>query len=266
MQVTRSVTACTGRFFRSTLLLLTFLALALAAGPAAAQQPVQFDVTSTFNADVIVNTDADPPTPFDEDNDPIDDPGPGGNFALLTQSAAAVGCPSPVGLPDNGFFAANADHPDVQLAYSNASSGNNARRSPSFSTDTYSFTVPVSNYTNVHLFYTAGNGSATADVTLTYTTGTPVTTTITVPDWFNGPVPPNYALFDCGDRMPPDAPFNCEDSNTTAIFGRNIGADVTRLLQSVTIQRTDISTAVMSFFGGTGVLIVPVELQGFTVE
>ena len=110
--------------------------LALAAAPASAQLIVQFDVTSVFNADVIVNTDPDPPTPYDEDNDPIDDPGPGGNYSLPTQSAAAVGCPTPVGLPDNGSFAPNADHPPVQLAYNNGSSGNNARRSPSFSTDT----------------------------------------------------------------------------------------------------------------------------------
>jgi hypothetical protein len=242
------------------------LLITLAAVPASAQAPVQFNVTSTFTADVIVNTDPDPPTPFDEDNDPIDDPGPGGNFALLTQAAAVAACPTPVGLPDNGFFAANASHPDVQLAYNDANSGNNARRSPSFSTDSYSFSVPANNYTNVHLFFTAGNGSATANVTLTYATGAPTTTPITVPDWFNNPPPPTYALFDGGDRIPPDAPFICEDSNTTAIFGVNIGGDPVRVLQSVGIVRTDLGSAVMSFFGGTGVLLVPVELQAFTVE
>lgn len=245
---------------------LVALVLALAAAPAWPQAEVQFNVTSTFNADVIVNTDPDPPTPYDEDNDPIDDPGPGGNFALLTQSAATAGCPTPVGLPDNGFFPANADHPIVQIAYNNGNSGNNARRSPSFSTDTYSFNVPGLNYFAVHLFFTAGNGSATANVTLNYTFGPPVTTAFTVPDWFNNPVPPNYALFDGGDRMPPDAPFVCEDSNTTAIFGRSFAADNTRILQSVTIQRTDTSAAVMSFFGATGMSMFPVELQGFTVE
>ena len=121
---------------RAVVPFLVALVLAWAAAPASAQLIVQFDTTSVFNADVIVNTDPDPPTPYDEDNDPIDDPGPGGNYALPSQSAAAVGCPTPVGLPDNGFFGPNADHPPVQLAYNNASSGNNARRSPSFATDT----------------------------------------------------------------------------------------------------------------------------------
>lgn len=252
--------------FPATPLLVASVIAPATAAPAAAQGTVQFNVTSTFNADVIVNTDPDPPTAYDEDNDPIDDPGPGGNFALLTQSAAAVGCPTPVGLPDNGFFPANADHPMVQLAYNNGSSGNNARRSPSFSTDTYSFNVLSVQYWNVHLFFTAGNGSAAANVSLNYATGPPVTTAITVPDWFTPPVAPNYALFDGGDRIPPVAPFDCEDSNTTAIFGTNIAADPNRILGSVTIQRTDISAAVLSFFGGTGVPQFPVELQGFTVE
>jgi len=246
--------------------LFVWILMALAAAPASAQLIVQFDVTSAFNADVIVNTDPDPPTPFDEDNDPIDDPGAGGNFALLTQSAAAVGCPTPVGLPDNGSFAANADHPNVQLAYNNASSGNNARRSPSFSTDTYSFNVLAAMYFDVHLFFTAGNGTAQASITLNYSTGAPVTTSFIVQDWFNTPLAPNYALFDGGDRIPPDAPFTCEDSNTTAIFGRSFAADPTRILQSVTIQRTDVGTAVMSFFGATGLAVFPVELLGFTVE
>ena len=257
-----------GEIRRSGAFSLSFaLLLALVATPAWPQAVVQFNVTSTFNADVIVNTDADPPTPYDEDNDPIDDPGPGGNFALLSQSAAVVGCPTPVGLPDNGSFAANADHPFVQLAYNNTSSGNNARRSASFATDTYSFNVlPVTMYFVVHLFFTAGNGTAQASVTLNYATGLPDITAFTVPDWFNPPVPPTYALFDGGDRIPPDAPFVCEDSNTTAIFGRSFTADNTRILQSVTIQRTDTGPAVMSFFGGTGVAVFPVELQGFTVE
>src|SRR4051794_1647465 len=91
------------------------------AGPAG--QAVMFDMAAVLNADVIVNRDASAPDGLDPDNDSIDF----SNFAYLTQSAAeAGGCASPAGLPDDGVFAATADHPALALNYSDASDGDNA--------------------------------------------------------------------------------------------------------------------------------------------
>jgi hypothetical protein len=237
--------------------------LLAAAVPRAHAQVVDFDVSVNFNTDTVVNTDPDPPTPFDEDNDPVGNPAT--NFAFLTQSAAlAAACPTPAGLPDNGVFAANADHPAVHLAYNNALSFLNTRRSNG--PETYSVVTPVNNYTNVHAFFASGDGNTSVTVTLHYLSGQPQTTSITVPSWLAAPAPPAYALFDGGDRMPPDAPFVCDDANTVALFGFNITADPARLLSSVDIARTDNTTAVLNFYGATGVLFVPVELQSFTVE
>ena len=66
--------------------------------------------------------------------------------------------------------------------------------------------------------------------------------------------------------MPPDAPFVCDDANTVALFGFNVAADPTRLLGDIDIARTDGTTAVLNFYGATGVPFVPVTLQDFSVE
>ena len=251
------------RIHRAVPATLSFVTLMVAAAPRAFAQVVDFDVSVNFNTDTVVNTDPDPPTPFDEDNDPVGNPAT--NFAFLTQSAAAAAaCPTPAGLPDNGFFLANADHPDVHLAYNNAFSFNNTRRSNG--PETYSIVTPVNNYTNVHVFLASGDGNTNVTVTLHYLPGPVATNLIIVPSWLASPAPPAYALFDGGDRIPPDAPFVCDDANTVAMFGFNLTADPTRLLSGIDIARTDSTTAVLNFYGATGVLFVPVTLQGVSVE
>ena len=251
------------RFRRAAPAMLSLVALIGVALPPAFAQVVDFDVSVNFNTDTVVNMDPDPPTPFDEDNDPVGNPAT--NFAFLTQSAAlAAACPTPAGLPDNGVFPPNADHPNVHLGYNNAFSFLNTRRSNG--PETYSVVTPVNNYTNVHVFFASGDGNTNVTVTLRYLSGQPQPTLITVPSWLAAPAPPAYALFDSGDRIPPDAPFVCDDANTVAIFGFNIAADPARLLSSVDIARTDNTTAVLNFYGATGVLFVPVTLQGFSVE
>jgi hypothetical protein len=232
----------------------------MTAGRAAAQA-VDFGVTGVFNSDPIVNTDPDPPTPFDEDNDPL-----GPSFSFLTESAAvAAGCPTPGGLPDDGFFPANADHPDVHLSCSDQSSFQNARRSNG--PETYTIIPPANHYSNVHVFFTSSSGTSVAMVTMDYVPATGTTTSFfIVPGWFDPALPPAYSLFDGGDRIPPNEPFVCDDANTVAIFGFNLPADPTRILTRVDIARTDTAGVGQVFFGATGVLFVPVELQAFTVE
>jgi subtilase family serine protease len=103
------------------LVLTTLATVSLFAIPAQAVT-IQFDTTSIFNADVVVNNaggtiNSAGRTPLDLSDQ-----------ALITNSAAAQLSPSGNGLPDNGFFAANSFHPDVQLSFSNSTSRPNARR------------------------------------------------------------------------------------------------------------------------------------------
>src|SRR5262249_53266764 len=122
---------------------------------------VQFDVSSVLNADVVLNKPAG--GAIDTTQSPVYRNTRNGNWSLLTQSSAHVLAPpgsSPDGLPDNGFIAANAFHPDVQLAVNNASNGLNARRADIdglvLPVSQFGFTlgVPQNSYQEVHVFLT----------------------------------------------------------------------------------------------------------------
>jgi hypothetical protein len=236
--------------------------------PAAAQEAVQFQgVRAHFNADVVVNSNS--KTVLDPQNNPIDrGESAAGNWAFPTQSAAEVrpNCTAdPDGLPDDGFFPASSNHPDVQLHYNDNDNGLNARRSPPPPpapqvppVDTYTFPTEPGFYSAVHVFATAGNGSARMTVTLNFAVGGPAT--FTVPDWFFSPAPPGYFLVDGRDRIQPGSgpgtPFFCENANNPAIFGFSVPADETRPLLSVTVVVSPSSPgerSVLSFFGATGV-------------
>ncbi len=229
--------------------------------------PVQFDVTSVLNADVIVNNGSGVNDPT---QDPIDaGPLPNGT-CFMTQSVAvaSAGALTPNGLPDNAFYPANALHPDVQLlgANSQPNAGLNARRITALS-DMFNFTVPPDSYSQVHVFFTAGDAQgfidAHATITLNYGDATSQSTPVAVPDWFNDPPDPDfptesfamYRLIDGRDRMNPVS-FGFADANDPAIFGYGINADPARTLVSITIVRSDpmgTSARVLDFFGALGV-------------
>jgi Ca2+-binding RTX toxin-like protein len=229
----------------ATLSTVWLLAMGLSAGPANAGVPVQFDVSAVLNADVILNTDPAGPSGFDASQDPIDT----NNLVFATQSATAQeGCSDdPDGLPDDASFAANVNHPGVQLTYRNTDNGDNARLSPG--PDSYSIDVPDGSYSAVHVFATSTEGSSDMDVTLTYGTGTISTASFAVPDWFDDPSG-GYALVDGRDRM--DLLFACDDADTTAIFGFPLQVDASRTLLSIGIARTDDDGSFLAFFGATG--------------
>ncbi|MBI3863002.1 MAG: putative Ig domain-containing protein, partial [Planctomycetia bacterium] len=216
---------------------------------------VQFDVSSVLNADVVVNrlngvTDT-TQTSIDRHNNSE-------NYSLLTQTAAVALKPAGAtanGLPDNGFISANAFHPDAQLAVSNANDGNNARVSDS----AFDFTlnVPQSHYQEIHVFLTAGHGSAPFQLTLNYSGGTAVTSATTVvPDWMNPVVDSQstYNLVTGMDREKADL-TGYDDANRATIFGFRFAADPNKTLQSITLTPVNSeNSGRLVFFGAAGVL------------
>ncbi|MBE9145256.1 hypothetical protein [Planktothrix mougeotii] len=81
---------------------------------------VNFDVSSIFSDDVIVNYTG---GVTDTTQTAIDNSG----YAAVTQSFAVYTNPtSGNGLPDDGLFSANSYHPAIQLGYNNNNNGNNA--------------------------------------------------------------------------------------------------------------------------------------------
>lgn len=225
--------------------------------------PIQFDVRDLFNADVVVNYHNDT---FDSTQDPIDaGNNEGGNFCFLTESAAKqFDPPSPNGLPDNGFFSANEDHPDVQLAFNNDDNNPNVLRVNSSPEEPFSFTVPLAHYTTLHFFLTSGdnqNNNVTFTPTLHYTDGTKeIEDTFSVPDWAQELSSGNstYSLAKQLGRVNPKnsgydgVEYDSESGNTFAIFGYKVPTDDTKVLQSISLEVSISGSSVLNFFGATG--------------
>ena len=217
---------------------------------------VQLDARPVFNADVVVN---DGTGTLDPTQDPIDLGAlASDNFCFPSASAAVRLNPlSPDGVPDDAFFPADAYHPDVRLAWDNADDGLNARRVAA-ATDAFSVSVPPAAYSEVHLYFTSGDGTTDVTVTLGYTDATFTPTSVVVPDWFDDPFPSAnlYLLVDGRDRVQvgsgPGLPYTYENPNDAAIFGFRFPADPSRTLSAITVERTD-TTGVLDFFGGIAI-------------
>jgi len=208
--------------------------------------PTHFDVSTVLNIDAIVNNAG----TVDTTQTSIDLQ----NNALLTQAfAVGVGPATANGLPNDGFFAANTFHPDIQLAYRNSDDGNNARLLTS--AGSFTFNVPANNYKDIHLAVTSTQGNSDVRLTLNYSDGTSVPTTVqAVPDWFSSITesPSVYYLIDGMDRVRANSTIY-EDANTFAVFGVRFAADPTKTLQSVTVEKTS-ATGQLVFLGATGVV------------
>lgn len=223
--------------------------------------PVQLTPFIGLTADVVLNDGA---GPMDVVQVTIDQATatPFAGFVFATQTGATSLCGATgTGLPDDGFFPANAFHPDVQLAIDNEDDGPNARQLLSINTQ-FSFAIPPANYTELHVYATAGQNPNTMRVSVAYDDATvQVFPDRVVDDWFTDFVetPDRYYLIDGMDRVRPNgaaglAPI-CQDSNDPAIFGYRFLTDPTRQAVSVTILRTTAGDADsrLNFFGAVAI-------------
>jgi hypothetical protein len=208
----------------------------------------QIDVTSLFNEDIILNNGS---GTYDPTNDSID----GSQYIAITQSVAtALLGSSGVGLPDNGLFAANTDHPDVQLAYSNNDNGNNARRVLAGTTVTID--VPDRPYAQLQVFAFSTEGSSPMTFTLHYCDGTTDTRTVTFPDWYNDSPPafPTgiFYLINGLDRAHNTTPPTGEYAHDPAAFGYSLSPNTAKVVTSVDVLLSSTSTARFHLLGATG--------------
>ncbi len=224
---------------------------------------VQFDISSVANADVVITKPAG--GAVDTDQTSVDRNISGGDWSMLTQSAANFLKPasdkSADALPDNGFFAANAFHPDVQLSFNNQTDGNNVRRADvdglvaPVSQFAFTLNVPQNNYTDLHVFLTSGHGQSVFNLKLNYSDGSSTNSTATtVPDWFF-PVTNSssqYNLITGMDREKANLTA-WQDANQATIFGFHFSVDSTKVLQSFSITPVSVQGSIV-FFGATGVV------------
>ena len=232
-------------------------------------ETVQVDVRHLFNEDVIVNViETRNGTQIDSTQAPIDSRDfSQTNYSFMTQSAAWYFLRNDgVGLPDDGYFPATQFHPEIQFAFSNSNTGNNARRL----SEPGSFFVPTpeQSYSNVHLYATSGQGQSEFIVELQYNDGVELLTSTIVPEWIVGSgasTIERYTVIRNLDRIKRDAtsPHNV---NFGKIYGFRFPIDPTRTLEGFTVNVTNVPSGninginyrgAFNFFGATAVTAVP---------
>jgi hypothetical protein len=206
---------------------------------------VQVDVSKLLNARVVTTLTDGKVVPMDSNVD-----GVGG---VITQAAAtALNNTNPHTMPDDGKFAANADHPEVVLNYSNANGKDNqVRRSQT--EDEYSFDVPPGNYAKMFLFFTSGaSGPATLQFVLTYQDGSTENRTMVVPDWCPGSRPGSKDCFNLIANLAKWGKNNTvlEKSNHN-IFGLDLHPAPGKVLTQIKVHKT---RPLVVFWGATGQL------------
>ena len=153
-----------------------------APAPTNAPPAVQVDVSKILNARGVATLTDGKVVPLQID----------GGCVITKAAAVALGSKYAHGVPDDGKFPANADHPEVVLHYSNGDGTANQVRI-SLKEDEYSFDVPPKNYAKMFLFFTSfAHGPAPLQIVLTYQDGTAENRDIIVPDW--------YKNLDAGDK------------------------------------------------------------------
>ncbi|MDQ6962000.1 MAG: Ig-like domain-containing protein [Mariprofundaceae bacterium] len=212
---------------------------------------VNLNFTAIFNKDVVMGT---------------DQTGAFDTWGGLISSSTAIANNRPAanGLPDNGFFAANLDHPAVTLSNFNAN-GVNAYQVANNTLANVTAQVTPGQYSEVHVYASAGgagiNSPATFKLIMHYTDNTQSTSAIfNVPDWF-GNITPNtnsYYLRDRMDRMSLAGIYNA--AANPAVFGFKVLTNAAKTLSSISIIVTSNQAGAFNFFGGvaTTVATIPV--------
>lgn len=196
----------------------------------------QLDAASVLSHDVVKNG-----------SDPTQNAMDASSYVLMTAAFAGAGF---AGLPNDGFFAATAGHPAVQLPISNGNDGNNARILTAGQTLTLS--VPAAVYPKLFLWITATEGDAATQVTLHYCDNTTGARSFDTPDWFDDPPPTGFvSLINGLDRF--SLGNNTKNSvKDPAILGYDLAPSSTKVLTSIDVKNASGGSQRLVFFGATG--------------
>jgi hypothetical protein len=178
----------------------------------------------------------------------------GDSSVLITKSAAEVSKAGKLNpLPDSGFFAANKEHPDVQLPYGTAGNGPQVHQSPD-KTEIYSVPVPPNRYVQMQLFLISAAGPTPISVKLQYADGSSDLRTTQVPDFYFLPMATDKDWFVLAEDF---GKVNLKGKMTESvhhyIHGFNVNPDSTKVLKQIEITKED-SDSVLNLFGATGKL------------
>ncbi|MEB3316775.1 MAG: FG-GAP-like repeat-containing protein [Cyanobacteriota bacterium] len=219
---------------------------------------VPLNVSSVLLSDGIINR-------VDGVRDNTQDSLDGSGFVLITQTEAEQsGLLTPVGLPDDGFFAENAFHPNIQLPYRNSDNGINARV---LSTDGQYFDLSGINLniSELHLAAFSANGTGQLKVTFTYTDGTTGSGQFAATDWYSEitQTKSHYYLIDGMDRANLSGIYY--NDSDAAVFGFRLLPNSGKTVESIRVQKVG-SSAKVVFLGATVVKASPAVALAGTIN
>jgi len=209
---------------------------------------VQIDLGPLLNARVVFTQKDGRLQPADHSLDR------GDSSVLITKSAAVISKAGQLNpLPDSGFFAANREHPDVQLAYGTAGDGPQVYQTIA-PMKTCSVPVPANHYAQLQLFFISAQGPTPISVKLSYTDGSSDERSTTVPDfyWLLKDTDKGWFVL-VGDFGKVNLKGLMTESVHHFIHGFNLDPDPAKVLQSVEITKKN-SGSVLNLFGATGQL------------
>jgi hypothetical protein len=162
----------------------------------------------------------------------------GSGYDYMTEAVAEANGDDNAGVPNNGFYAADADHPDVQLAFSDTSVGpvSFLMNAPSPNDLlTVTFPIVVTSYSTVQIYGTSTEGASNITVTLNYGDSSTDVTSFTVPDWAQSfaAAAPVFVMQSDLSRFSSSVPTDFSDD--FALYGATAQANPAKTLVSVTV-------------------------------
>lgn len=196
-----------------------------------ASNPVQVDLSSIFNVDTIATSATQTYPPLASMD--------GSGYDFMTETVAESNFDDGAGLPADGYFASDADHPNVQLAFSDTTTTPNSviLNAPPTPVASVSFPLTVTPLSALQLYLTSTEGGSSVSVTLHYGDGTSAVTSFTVPDWFQSgsATTPVFVVQSGLSRFSLDGD---DFSHGAALYGAAVVVDATKALTSVTVATT----------------------------
>ena len=241
--------------------LVTAALLAVGAGAARADTVVQIPLPGLLDTRSVFTLTNGTIVPFtlaiDGGNGDV---GTGAQNGFATKAVAMMKSPNNVAnaLPDDGFFPADANHPDLFLNFSNAADATSPQNhlvKPMVGAtppETFSFPVPAATYSKLFLFFHGADGGTTVKITANYADATTDVTMATILDFGDGSVPPaNGNVFVLvGNLAKWTKTTTIAEAGNHNIFGVTV-LPMAKTLSMVKVERGPAGFLV--FWGATGV-------------
>jgi hypothetical protein len=179
--------------------------------------------------------------------DPTQDAMDGSGFDLATQSVVTSKSGT-LGLPNDGTFPADANHPQLHLGWNNANDGPNSRIL--LPGDTVWFEVPKETYAGLQIYALSTEGGALAQITLTYGDQSTDVRNINFGDWASASAPPSVFVLASGLNRIGNA--KVIDPTVVYMAGANLSPDPSKKVMMVGVSNTPGNTGRIVFYGAAG--------------